>query len=162
MPSQVPGYPDSPGHSPVLCGGQRGRAAAQGQRAGLRAPGCRADLASLSPGASLPGREAGDGSPWRRQEGSRAAGAHGPEEAHRHVPPCQPWRQWEGSTGWPRRGPEAPHPQLSALREEPGPGPLQGPPAQQPCSGTAPRLHPQKAGCWGQGKAGGGCSSTHL
>ena len=147
MPSQVPGYPDSPGHSPVLCSGQRGRAAAQGQRAGLRAPGFRADLASLSPGASLPGqRRARDGAPWRRREGSRAAGAHGPEEARRHVLPCQPWRRREGSTGWPRRGPGAPHTQLSALREEPGPGPLQGPPVQQPCSGTAPTCRKQAAG----------------
>lgn len=37
------------------------------------------------------------------------------------------------------------------LREEPGPGPLQGPLAQQPCSGTAPRLHPQKARLLGPG-----------
>lgn len=61
--------------------------------------------------------------PWPRREGSRATGAHGPEEAR-----CQPRRQQGGSTGWPRRGPGAPHPQLRARREEPGPGPLQGPP----------------------------------
>lgn len=73
MSSQVPGYPDSPGHSPVLSGGQRSRAAAQGQRAGLRAPGCRADLASLSPGASRPShRQAGDRAPRPRQEGSKS------------------------------------------------------------------------------------------